>query len=198
MTNEAREAPKGASENAVDDSLTDEAGTVDQTDGGRKKPAETAVPVDDDERWIQMQEEGWEDSPAADEVLYSEEAKVVAAQPEGTVTWAIEGLYDEAGRVRKKLFLKANPPLLVVESVGADPEDVSHVEFVLTRELSGELAKHFDNAHKAYYGITPAAERSFSEKLAAIKDWMGEHKFATVVIGLIAAFMLVTSVVAYL
>ena len=82
--------------------------------------------------------------------------------------------------------------------MGADPEDVSHVEFVLTRELSGELAKHFDNAHKAYYGITPAAERSFSEKLAAIKDWMGEHKFATVVIGLIAAFMLVTSVVAYL
>ena len=26
MTNEAREAPKGASENTVDDSLTDEAG----------------------------------------------------------------------------------------------------------------------------------------------------------------------------
>ena len=198
MTNDAREASDGPPEETVDNSLTAEDTVVDETDVKPQEPAETAVPVDDDEHWIQMQEEGWEDSPAYDEVLYSEEARVVAAQPKGTVTWAIEGLYDESGRVRKKFFLKANPPLLVVESVGLEPEDVNHVEFVLTRELSGELAKHFDNTHKAYYGITPASERTFSEKLAAIRDWMREHKFATAVMGLIVAFMLVTSIVAYL
>ena len=93
---------------------------------------------------------------ASDEVLQQDEDTVIVQQEEAVVKWDIQGLYDETGKVRSKRSLRNNPPMLVIsDSLG------ENATFVLTKELSGILARHFDNTYRAYYGIRPKDELTF-------------------------------------
>lgn len=124
--------------------------------------------LEDDELW----------SRAQDEILFSDESSVIAQQEEAVVKWDIQGLYDEDGKVRSKRSLRNNPPLLVV----SDSTDVT-ASFVLTKDLSGNLAKHFENTYRAYYGIRPKKEMSFKEKVTDAKTGVRENMGKVIVIG---------------
>jgi len=117
----------------------------------RLDPVEAKSYLDDDEDW----------AAAADSIIHEDEASVIAQQDEALVSWDIQGLYDDYGKVRSKRSLRNNPPALVVSDSNGDT-----ATFVLTKGLSAVLAKHMENTNRAYYGIRPKSERSTKEKLS--------------------------------
>jgi len=132
--------------------------------------------LDDDEEWLL----------ASDQILHQSEDTVIAQQEDAVVSWDIQGLYDETGKVRGKRSLKNNPPMLVIsDSTG------ENATFVLTKDLSGVLARHFDNTHRAYYGIRPKDELTFKEKLSDAKTGLRENMGKAIVVGgLLVALLL--------
>lgn len=124
--------------------------------------------LDDDEEW----------AAASDEILHHDEDSVIAQQEEAVVSWDIRGLYDEQGKVRSKRSLKNNPPLLVISNSNGE-----NASFVLTKNLSGLLARHFDNTYRAYYGIRPKEEMSLKEKLNDAKSGLRENMGKAIIIG---------------
>jgi len=114
------------------------------------EPSESSSYLDDDEDW----------AAANDSIIHEDEASVIVQQDEALVSWDIQGLYDEYGKVRSKRSLRNNPPALVVSDSNGDT-----ATFVLTKGLSATLAKHMENTNRAYYGIRPKSERSTKEKL---------------------------------
>lgn len=157
------EEPLKGAENQSYDELDAKEGTV----PSEKIQSESDY-LEDDELW----------SRAQDEILFSDESSVIAQQEEAVVKWDIQGLYDEDGKVRSKRSLRNNPPLLVV----SDSTDVT-ASFVLTKDLSGNLAKHFENTYRAYYGIRPKKEMSFKEKVTDAKTGVRENMGKVIVIG---------------
>lgn len=157
------EEPLKGAENQSYDELDTKEGTV----PSEKIQSESDY-LEDDELW----------SRAQDEILFSDESSVIAQQEEAVVKWDIQGLYDEDGKVRSKRSLRNNPPLLVV----SDSTDVT-ASFVLTKDLSGNLAKHFENTYRAYYGIRPKKEMSFKEKVTDAKTGVRENMGKVIVIG---------------
>ncbi len=124
--------------------------------------------LDDDELWMK----------SSDEVLHSDGSTVVAKQDEAVVSWDIYGLYDEQGKVRSKRSLRNNPPALVIsDSNGGE------ATFVLTKDLSGVLATHLENTHRAYYGIRPRSEMSFKEKMLDARSGLRENMGKAIIIG---------------
>jgi len=124
--------------------------------------------LDDDEEWLH----------AADEILHKDETSVIAQQEDAVVSWDIQGLYDDSGKVRGKRSLRNNPPMFVVSDSSGDS-----ATFVLTKELSGVLARHMDNAHRAFYGIRPKDELSFKEKLSDARTGLRENMGKAIVVG---------------
>lgn len=123
---------------------------------------------DDDENWDKL----------SDTIIHQDEFSVVAQQDEAVVKWNIEGLYDEDGKVRGKRSLRNNPPLFVVSDSNGE-----EATFVLTKDLAGVLANHFENAHRAYYGIRPRDEMSFKEKLGEAKTGLKNNMGKAIIIG---------------
>jgi len=115
------------------------------------EPEERRSYLDDDEDW----------AAASDSIIHEDESSVIAQQDEALVSWDIQGLYDDYGKVRSKRSLRNNPPALVVSDSNGDS-----ATFVLTKNLSAVLAKHMENTNRAYYGIRPKSERSTREKLS--------------------------------
>lgn len=162
-------------ESTVDESDTDKKVDQDTSDSeqdsnanGNEQSSDGDSYLDDDEAW----------SRSDDEILFNDETTVVSQQEEAVVKWDIQGLYDDLGKVRSKRSLKNNPPLLVV----SDSTD-STVSFVLTKNLAGNLARHFENTHRAYYGIRPKSELSFKEKMIDAKTGLRENMGKVVIIG---------------
>ena len=124
--------------------------------------------LEDDEEW----------AAAADQILHQSEDTVVAQQEDAVVSWDIKGLYDESGKVRGKRSLRNNPPMLVISDSNGD-----NAAFVLSKNLSGVLARHLDNTHRAYYGIRPKDELSFKEKLSDARTGLRENMGKTIVVG---------------
>jgi len=124
--------------------------------------------LDDDEEWLL----------ASDQILHQSEDTVIAQQEDAVVSWDIQGLYDESGKVRGKRSLRNNPPMLVISDSGGE-----NATFVLTKDLSGVLARHFDNAHRAYYGIRPKDELTLKEKLSDAKTGLRENMGKAIVVG---------------
>lgn len=132
--------------------------------------------LDDDEEW----------SAASDRILRQSEDSVIAQQEEAVVSWDIQGLYDEQGKVRGKRSLKNNPPMLVISDSNGE-----NATFVLTKDLSAILARHLDNTHRAYYGIRPKDELSFKDKISDAKTGLRENMGKAIVIGGILLALLI-------
>lgn len=115
---------------------------------------------------------------ASDRVIQQDEDFVVVQQVDAVVKWDIQGLYDEAGKVRSKRSLRNNPPMLVVSDSLGD-----NASFVLTKELSGILARHFDNTYRAYYGIRPKDELTFKEKMGEAKTGIQRNMGKLIIVG---------------
>lgn len=154
------------------DGLTDEERALELEFGPSNEDEPIEKPVDsyfdDDENWDEL----------SDTIIHQDEFSVVAQQNEAVVKWNIEGLYDEDGKVRGKRSLRNNPPLFVVSDSNGE-----EATFVLTKELSGVLANHFENAHRAYYGIRPRDEMSFREKLGEAKTGIKNNMGKAIIIG---------------
>lgn len=155
-----------ATDKKVDQDTSDS--EQDSNANGNEQSSDGDSYLDDDEAW----------SRSDDEILFNDETTVVSQQEEAVVKWDIQGLYDDLGKVRSKRSLKNNPPLLVV----SDSTD-STVSFVLTKNLAGNLARHFENTHRAYYGISPKSELSFKEKMIDAKTGLRENMGKVVIIG---------------
>lgn len=124
--------------------------------------------LEDDEEW----------AAAADQILHQDEDTVIAQQEDAVVSWDIQGLYDENGKVRSKRSLRNNPPMLVIsDSLG------ENATFVLTKDLAGVLSRHFDNTYRAYYGIRPKSELTLKEKLSDAKTGLRENMGKAIVVG---------------
>lgn len=124
--------------------------------------------LDDDEEW----------GASSDKILHQDEDTAIAQQEDAVVSWDIQGLYDETGKVRGKRSLRNNPPMLVIsDSLG------ENATFVLTKNLSGILARHFDNTYRAYYGIRPKDELSFKEKLSDAKTELRNNMGKLIIVG---------------
>lgn len=148
--------------------LTADDGSASIAEDEKIEPAAGSDYLDDDELWMK----------SSDEILHSDGTTVVAKQDEAVVSWDIYGLYDEQGKVRSKRSLRNNPPALVIsDSNGGE------ATFVLTRDLSGVLARHFENTHRAYYGIRPRSEMSFKEKVLDARSGLRENMGKAIVIG---------------
>lgn len=151
----------------------EEAQSSDQLDGAEQISTSDSNPnqsdyLEDDEFW----------SKSKDEILFSDDSSVIAQQEDAVVKWDIQGLYDDQGKVRSKRSLRNNPPMLVI----SDSTDTT-ASFVLTKDLSANLAKHFENTHRAYYGIRPKKEMSFKEKVSDAKTGFRENMGKVIVIG---------------
>lgn len=134
----------------------------------RYKPESVDEYLEDDEHLL----------ASSDEILHQDEETVIVKQQEAVVKWDIQGLYDEHGKVRAKRSLKNNPPMLEISNSFGE-----NATFVLTKDLSGVLARHFDNTYRAYYGIRPKDEMSFKDKLSETKAGIRENMGKTIVIG---------------
>lgn len=81
----------------------------------------------------------------------------VFKQEEGVVSWSIAGLYDSNGNTYPKRELRANPPLLTVESSNGDK-----AEFILTKDFSGGLSRVLERVHYGYFGQDRRPKKSYT------------------------------------
>lgn len=132
------------------------------------EPSESRSYLEDDEDW----------AAANDSIIHEDEASVIAQQDDALVSWDIEGLYDDYGKVRSKRSLRNNPPALVVSDSNGDT-----ATFVLTKNLSAVLAKHLENTNRAFYGIRPKSERSTKEKLSDAGDLLKANLGKAIIFG---------------
>lgn len=136
---------------------------VDDSEEANSEDEESAVSaLDDDEKWLR-----------GDDVALSEDDdSAFLKQLDNTVSWRIEGLYNEKGKTRNQLYLRENPPLLIVESGNGE-----YVSFVLTKELTRTLSTSFDDLKKAYYGSgrKRGDARTFDDKVKGSVQWAKEE-----------------------
>lgn len=120
-----------------------------------------------------------------DFVLSEDEDAAVIKQLEGTVSWYIDGLYNDNGKTHNSIYLRENPPLFIIESSDGD-----EASFILTKDLARTFAKTFGDLNKVYYGSRKErGEKSFDEKVKAMPEWSRENPIKAVV-GLALVFAL--------
>lgn len=142
-----------------DESLIEESSTETSASAGY---------FEDDEEW----------TASSDEILHSDEESVTVKQTDAVVTWDIDSLYTDEGKVRSKRSLKNSPPVLRISN-----SEGQSAEFVLTKDLSRVLANHLENASRAYYGIRPKSEMSMKDKLNEAKTGLRENMGKAIIIG---------------
>lgn len=84
---------------------------------------------------------------SADFVISEEDDAAVIKQEEGLLTWQILGVYNDEGKTHRGIYLRENPPILLMES--SQGEEVS---IVLTRDLTRTLSTTFKDLNRAYHG----------------------------------------------
>lgn len=178
-TNGAEESTSDALAPSVDPSTEDVDSESDEF--SKEMPFEGEIDTDDD---VEPKQSSYLDDDdeailaSSDTLLHSDGSLTIAQQEEAVVKWDIQGLYDERGRVRSKRSLKNNPPVFVVSDSNGE-----EATFILTKELSAALARNFENANRAYYGIKPRGEMKFKDKLGEAKQGLRENMGKAIVIG---------------
>ena len=137
----------------------------------------------DDERFLKSEDKLLSATPSA--ALIEQEANLVS--------WRLENFYDEDGKRRSRLSLRADPPIFRVES-----SDGAAAEFVLTKNLAVSLSETFDAVKRGYYGVDPKRKGSLTQaeakgKWASATAWMGAHPLKTGVLVLLLLFMALTA-----
>lgn len=82
-------------------------------------------------------------------VLLSEKDGGVLENLENVVTWEVDNFYNEAGKQRGRISLRTDPPIFRIRSSDGDG-----AEFVLTKELAGDMERVMGDVYRGYFGIT--------------------------------------------
>ena len=144
----------------------------------------TVNPLDDDDELLLK---------AADSKLEETEAYGIFKQEEGVVSWTISNFLDPEGKQYGKRELRANPPVLTLESSTGDKAD-----FVLSKDFAGSLATVIERVHFGFYGLDKKPKKKFTGATAkqAVVDAVGARPLQVgaflvmalvVIVGLVAS-----------
>lgn len=138
--------------------------------------------LDDDEAWLK----------GDDLVLSEDDDAAFIKQLENTVSWRIEGMYNKKGKTHNQLYLRENPPLLIVESSSG-----KYASFVLSKDMVRTMSTGLDDLKKAYYGSGRhrGEARTLDEKARAVPGWAKDNPIKAAVTALLILSMIVLMVV---
>lgn len=164
-------APDGSS------SAAEAASSADAAPGEGDEEADKQVSLlDDDEAWLK----------GDDMVLSEDDDAAFVKQVDHTVSWHIEGLYSDKGKTYSQLYLRENPPLLIVESSTGET-----ASFVLSKEVTRTLSTGLNDLKKAYYGAgrVRGETRTLDEKVRGLPQWGKENPIKAVITALLLVMM---------
>lgn len=155
----------------------------DEPHGTPEEPEEPPLRLlSDDEEWLK----------GDDLVLSEDEDAAFLKQLENTVSWRIEGMYNDKGKTYNQLYLRENPPILIVE---ASTGDVA--SFVLSKNMVRTMSTGLDDLKKAYYGAGRhrGEARTIDEKARAVPQWAKENPIKAAITALLITAMIMLMVV---
>lgn len=198
--NELIELEKNEKSTSVD--ISDPAETVNESlnvddvqDVGSDEEDEenvTSNKTDDDSNDILSESQEFVDSYFAedeaflagdDRVLDESQKDGVVLQSDNVIRWRVENLYTKNGNFKHYGMVRANPPVLTIES-----SDNDEVSFVLSREFASQMESVMKDVRRAYAGDpflpSPPPTRKMSDEDRAskkswwsrAKTWASEHK----------------------
>ena len=118
-----------------------------------------------------------------DRVLDESQKDGVVLQSDNVIRWRVDNLYTKNGNFKHYGMVRANPPVLTIESSGDD-----EVSFVLSREFASQMESVMKDVRRAYAGDpflpSPPPTRKMSDEDRAnrklwwsrAKTWASEHK----------------------
>lgn len=118
-----------------------------------------------------------------DRVLDESQKDGVVLQSDNVIRWRVDNLYTKNGNFKHYGMVRANPPVLKIESSGDD-----EVSFVLSREFASQMESVMKDVRRAYAGDpflpSPPPTRKMSDEDRAnrkswwsrSKNWASEHK----------------------
>lgn len=118
-----------------------------------------------------------------DRVLDESQKDGVVLQSDNVIRWRVDNLYTKNGNFKHYGMVRANPPVLTIES-----SDNDEVSFVLSREFASQMESVMKDVRRAYAGDpflpSPPPTRKMSDEDRAdrkswwsrAKTWASEHK----------------------
>lgn len=118
-----------------------------------------------------------------DRVLGESQKDGVVLQSDNVIRWRVDNLYTKNGNFKHYGMVRANPPVLTIES-----NDNDEVSFVLSREFASQMESVMKDVRRAYAGDpflpSPPPTRKMSDEDRANKKswwsrdktWASEHK----------------------
>lgn len=133
---------------------------VEPTPATLPKDPQAFLDDDDDVRMLE----------AADSKIDESDAYGIFKQEEGVISWTITNFIDADGKQYSKKELRANPPVLTLESSNGDKAD-----FVLSKDFSASLATILQRVHYGYFGVEkkPRQQYNFASAKQAIYNAVG-------------------------
>lgn len=116
----------------------------------------TAVPSPGEESYFDDDEEFLRGDS---KVLLSEKDGGILENLENVVTWEVDNFYNEAGKQRGRYALRTDPPVFRIRSSDGDG-----AEFILTKDLAGEMERIMGDVYRGYFGITPKEKKKMDQE----------------------------------
>lgn len=125
-----------------------------------------------------------------DEGLLIDKSESSFIQEDGVLKWSIDGFYDENGNTPSPREMRRNPPVLKLESLNKDTNEIDVAAFVLTEHFMESFAYAMKGVNDGYRGIKPGEPRKIKDIPSDLIDWVKEHPFGFI-LTLIASAVLV-------
>lgn len=123
------------------------------------------------------------------------------AQHENIIVVNVDNLFvnedKDDYRVRNRISMKNDPPVLVVKSMSGDEENPI-VRLELTEGFTGKMSGILEDIQRSYAGLKPKREMTFkersSETFANAVIAMKNHPVATGAIGILLVLLILSSI----
>lgn len=111
-----------------------------------------------------------------DRVLDESQKDGVVLQSDNVIRWRVDNLYTKNGNFKHYGMVRANPPVLTIES-----SDNDEVSFVLSREFASQMESVMKDVRRAYAGdpflpSPPPTRKMSDEDRASKKSWWSRAK----------------------
>lgn len=133
-----------------------------------------------------------------DSILSQKDALSIFQQSDKLVSYEIMNFYDKNGKVKNKLSLLNDPPILHISS-----SDQQSADFVLTREFTRTMAHLLKDVDKAYIGISPKKEKkpltqdNVRQWFDSVLNWAKENKVKAGLLGILVILFVVYTVLSF-
>lgn len=135
-----------------------------------------------------------------DTVINTREGSGDFLQAEGTVYYLIDNLYTGDGKLRTRLAMRNDPPVLHVGSSASDSPEEYETHFLLTPELTNRLNEALDVVNRQYRGLRQKSDEpsiftqeGFQERMRAALEWVKDHKVLTGVLTALIVYAIYVS-----